>query len=496
MSLDVSELQQHIGVLRARTLKSFKSGEDGAMTILACFFVLIMIMVCGIAVDLMHNELERTRVQNTLDRAILAASDLDQPLPPDEVIDDYFLKAGMSDFLDAVEITPGADLPTTNFRIVQATARTTTASPYMSMTGVNQLPVFAFGTAEETIENTEISLVLDISGSMRFNQKISRMRAAAKDFIAAVIQGDLNDTTSLNIIPYAGQVNPGRVIFDRAGATPFASFIRDEDDNLIPYGTILEDEDGNPLTDGDGNPLFLPYNRMSSCLELQPSDFDNDDLPSGGYQQTPHFMNWNIDWPTMDWGWCPMDQSAIRYAQNNVGQLQTFIDNIRLHDGTGTHFGMKYAVSLLNPTSNAAFRALNDDGLIPNEFRDRPAAFDDSETRKVIVLMTDGQITDQFRPNDYVDIDNPDVELARRSGDRTKTFNRSTNLASFYKMCDAAKAQKIQVYTIAFEAPSSAQTEMRNCATTPAYFYNVEGVEISSAFKSIARQINQLRLTQ
>ena len=35
----------------------------------------------------------RTRVQNTLDRAILAASDLDQPLPADEVVDDYFRKA-------------------------------------------------------------------------------------------------------------------------------------------------------------------------------------------------------------------------------------------------------------------------------------------------------------------------------------------------------------------------------------------------------------------
>ena len=37
---------------------------------------------------------------------------------------------------------------------------------------------------------------------------------------------------------------------------------------------------------------------------------------------------------------------------------------------------------------------------------------------------------------------------------------------------------------------------MRNCATSPAFFYKVEGIEISSAFKSIARQINELRLTQ
>lgn len=112
--------------------------------------------------------------------------------------------------------------------------------------------------------------------------------------------------------------------------------------------------------------------------------------------------------------------------------------------------------------------------------------------------MTDGQITDQYRPVETVDPLNPEdgVVLNQRTGDRLRPTTRSTNLARFYAMCDKAKEQKIQIYTIAFEAPSNAVTEMRNCATAPAYFYDVNGVEISSAFKSIARQINQLRLTQ
>ena len=156
-------------------IKTFARREDGAMTIFACFLVLIMIMICGIAIDLMNNEMTRTRVQNTLDRAILAASDLDQPLPPDEVVDDYFAKAGMLDYLDSVTITPGANQPTTNFRIVEATARASTPSPYMRWTGWNSLPVFASGVAEETIENTEISLVIDISGSMRNSGKIGNL---------------------------------------------------------------------------------------------------------------------------------------------------------------------------------------------------------------------------------------------------------------------------------------------------------------------------------
>ncbi|MFK7745258.1 MAG: pilus assembly protein TadG-related protein [Roseobacter sp.] len=476
--------------------KKFKDGEEGTITIFACFLVLMMLMICGIAVDLMQNEMTRTKVQNTLDRAVLAASDLDQPLPPDDVVDDYFLKAGMAEFLNEVEITPGAQLPATNFRIVQASAQTRTRSPYMAMTGVFELPVYSIGTAEETIENTEISLVIDISGSMRNSGKIGNLRTAAKEFIGAVLQGNAANTTSLSIIPYAGQVNPGRVMFDFAGGQPFGSFYINEEGETVPFGQVLRDEEGEPAVDQDGNLVWVPYNEMSSCLEIEPSDFNNINLPSGGYPQTPYFMYWPIHAPTMDWGWCPQNKSAIRYAQNDIGSLQEFIDDIRLHDGTGTHYGMKYGVALLNPSSNSAFIELNKNGLVPDQFKDRPASFEDDDTRKVIVLMTDGQITDQYRPIVAVDPQNETDDLKGRSGDRTTPTKRSKNLEGFYSMCDKAKDENIQIYTIAFEAPSNAVTEMRNCATAPAYFYNVKGVEISSAFRSIARQINQLRLTQ
>ncbi len=474
-------------LLRKR-LNRFSQDEDGALTIFASFMVLMMLMVCGIAVDLMQNEMMRTRVQNTLDRAILAASDLDQPLPADDVVDDYFAKAGMSEFLDDVEITPGAELPTTNYRIVKAEARTRTPSIYMAMTGVNSLPVYAGGTAEETIENTEISLVIDISGSMRNNGKMTNLRTAAKEFIGAVLEGNAANTTSLNVVPYAGQVNPGPVIFDRANGSRFATFIENDEGEDVLYGYTYEDDDGNVVS--------VPYNTIAHCLELASSDFDNINLPSGGYDQIPYFMNWAIAANVMDWGWCPQDNSAIRYAQNNVSDLKKFIDDIRMHDGTGTHYGMKYGVALLNSTSNSAFRALNTEGLVPDRFVERPAPFTDDDTRKFIVLMTDGQITDQFRPSDKNDPENPTVVLNSRKEDKEKYSTRNTNVQNFYKVCNQAKANGITVYTIAFEAPSNAITEMRNCATSENFFYKVEGVEISTAFKSIARQINELRLTQ
>ncbi len=172
---------------------------------------------------------------------------------------------------------------------------------------------------------------------------------------------------------------------------------------------------------------------------------------------------------------------------------------MRMHDGTGTHYAMKWAVSMLDPSSQDDVSALVDAGLASSEFDGRPAAFDDATTTKYIVLMTDGQITEQVRPKNTMDEENPTRELSRRSSDRKNITSSGTNVNSFFAQCDLAKSaspRPIIVYTIAFDAPSGAQKEMRKCASSPAHFFKADQSNISNTFKAIARQINQLRLTQ
>jgi hypothetical protein len=63
-------------------------------------------------------------------------------------------------------------------------------------------------------------------------------------------------------------------------------------------------------------------------------------------------------------------------------------------------------------------------------------------------------------------------------------------------ICDAANAQNILVFAIGFEAPAGGQAVMQYCASSDAHYYDVDGIEISDAFASIARTINSLRLIQ
>lgn len=467
------------------------------ITIFACFMIFCMIMIGGIGVDMMRHEMERTAMQGVSDRAVLAAADLDQELAPEAVVRDYFIKSGMEEYVSAVQVDQGL-----SFKTVTVDAQTQVNTMFMDYLGVQTLNVGALSTAQERASNVEISLVLDISGSMRFSNRMDELRPAAVDFVNTVLSSDTGQFTSITLVPYAGQTNPGPFMFNRLNGQRYAATPLDQALGGIPeamsHGTLPAGVEGG--SGADPNVRYVHPN-VSSCLDVNPTGFDDTELPAGAlYPQTAHFMNWNIAANVMDWGWCPQDNQAIQYMSNNAGQLSQFINTMRMNDGTGTHYAMKWAVAMLDPSSQDDVAALAGAGLAAPEFVGRPAPYDDPETEKYIILMTDGQITTQVRPTDTLDTQNPTVELARgRGGERRSITSASTNVASFFDQCDLAKSREprpIIVFTIAFDAPGTPEQQMRECASSEAHFYTADTNNIGEVFASIARQISKLRLTQ
>ncbi len=171
---------------RIRQLQRFARQEDGSILIFSLFLLILMLMVSGMAVDLMRVETERARLQSTLDRAVLAGASLEQTLDSKDVVLDYFAKAGLSDYISAddVIVTPGD-----NSKTVYAKAFMSVDSYFMNLLGITHLDAPAVGEAEESLSNIEISLVLDISGSMNWNSsysgddKIDDLIDAAQEFV-------------------------------------------------------------------------------------------------------------------------------------------------------------------------------------------------------------------------------------------------------------------------------------------------------------------------
>ena len=372
-------------------LTRFARDEGGALTIFGLFVMVIILVAGGLAVDTMRHERERARLQASLDRGVLAAAAIEQPLVPADVVQDYFDVAGLPDALGEVTADTGL-----NFKDVCADASRTMPTLLLDLVGVETLIAAVEACAEERVGDIEISLVLDISGSMRNGQRIKRLRVAAGDFVDSVLEGARAERTTVSVVPYAGQVNPGPAVFDMIGG--------------------------------------VRAHTASSCTVLDARDFDGTGLPVHSTEQVPHFMVWPIDRPTMDFGWCPSDASSIRYFSNDAAALRSFIDGMRLHDGTGTQVGMKYGLALLDPASNGAARALNAAGLASDLASDRPLAWNAPDLRKYIVLMTDGGITAQFEPRrtgfvDY-DEDADDNEKATPTTPTASITPRSTRGSS------------------------------------------------------------------
>ena len=461
-----------------RTLiRRYRRDDDGSMVVFTLFILAMMLMVGGLAVDIMRFESYRARLQATLDRSVLAAADLDICFQGEDVaeavVNDYVLKAGFIDQLQTVEVTRSF-----NSCGVAATAEIRVNTIFMQMVGVDQLSTGAGSGAFEAFDEIEISLVLDISGSMRFNDRIGVLRPAASEFVETVLEAAEPGSMSINLVPYAGQTNPGPVMFDYLNAVRYPQ-------PMIPDRDTADDDDE------------IPFPIDSSCIEMPPSGFD-DSLPTSGLDQTPMFMYWDIAASVMEWGWCPPDTQSILYSSESVDDLTGLINNMPMSDGTGTHYAMRWAVALLNPSSRPAFEHLSANGVITDTFiSDRPLDYGTANALKFIVLMTDGKITEQVRPSDPTHELNPYVELQDRSwSHRTTITSSGTNVNSFYDMCNDAKDDGIVIFTIAFEAPSAARTQMANCASSASHYYNVSGLEIGEAFRSIASQINNLRLTQ
>lgn len=361
---------------RARLVR-FSREEDGVLTFFTIFMLFMLLMVCGIAVDLMRNEMERVKVQNTLDRAIVAAADLQQVLKPEDVVKDYFEKAGIEEYLGDIVVTPGDNLPTNYFRTVQANARARTSSPYMAMTGVDSLPLYVSGMAEEVVSNLEISLVLDVSGSMNNNSRLTNLKIAAKDFVDQIANNSQDGRMAISIIPYATQVSvPDNVAdaFDLEGVNDYSNCINFTADDFETTGMRVP----SPLP---GAPELTPYERTMHFDPWQ-SSFD-------GREYNPIRL---VQRPV-----CEEDSKReILVLQKDRDVLKNYIEALTARGNTSIDIGMKWGAALLDQTMQPVIDALIDDGTVSDQFDPRPAPYNSDEYLKVIVLMTDGANTSQY----------------------------------------------------------------------------------------------------
>ena len=523
----------------------FRREEDGSLIVFGLFCFVIMLLLAGVSLDLMRFEERRTILQATIDRAALAAADLQQSLDPKDVVQDYFRKAGLEAPADNdIIVTEGTFGESRRVKISTSEQMPTW---FMKMVGIKTLATPAASTAEESVGQVEISLILDISGSMNSNSRLVNLKPAAKNFVDQIFDSAEPGKVSISIIPYSTQVSMDAELASYFNLTGEHS-----------YSRCIEFEDSL----GDFSTTAVQFGKT-------PTDRK--------YQLNGHFDPFYKARPTYLLNCRDTADAEILPFSGDRDALKAKIDSLSAAGNTSIDIGMKWGAALLDPSMQGVVDGMISAGSLPTDFGDRPYEFDDNQTLKIIVLMTDGQNTTEYRLEDafasgdsrlytntwyqanyptsknqysYYDPNRsgsskyysfrtgswrsqPYGDAGTDYGDAVRmtwpqvwnamsiryfadeivwdatgsssqrNYFRSAPYNGYWSakdtltssMCHAAKAEDVKIYSIAFEAPTDGQTLLRDCASSDANYYNVAGLDIESAFSGIVNSINKLRLT-
>ena len=543
-------------------LRRFGQDEQGNISIFALTLMVAMIGIGGLALDTMRYEQQRVLVQNALDRCTLMAASLKQRLDPSDVVYDCMANSGLRSAVKSVSVSDNASGGNgANNRTVDAVAETEIDTLFPNVIGIRTFDVDARSRASQKVAKIEISLVLDVSGSM-VGTKLTNLKTAAKEFVATVLNNDPDKRISINLVPFTAQVNLGAQLRGLYNAT-------------YVHGQA------------NVNCFDMPasvYTSLSLSRTLAMPMTGNVDAFSTTSYQNSYLSPTDITWalprtytmpllPTMVRGdnrSCPaLSANIVRVGQQNISSLQSAIDGLIGAGNTGVNAGLRWGLALLDPGSQSVFTSLIQANAVPSNLAGRPLSYSDPDVMKLIVVMSDGENSGDERLNDnyrtglspiyrandgnysifhaaqtsatkyYIPHTNrwaatayapsggsavqqtwQQVWAAMRMNYVVKQFyNRAfpfdpaystfammdtmrttvpaaTSDAQQEAMCNLAKGQKVIVYSIAFEAPVAAKTKLAACASSPAHFFDAAGTQISSAFRMIATNITQLKLTQ
>lgn len=507
--------------------------ESGSIIVFSLFVMVIMLMIGGLGVDIMRTEARRTELQATLDRAVLAAADLQQTRDPETVVRDYVAKAGMSDSLGAVEVVQAL-----NMRTVRAEARSTVPTMMLKFAGMTSLAAPAAASATESVNDIEIGLVLDVSGSMNSNNRLPRLKTAGAEFIDTMFNTVEPGHLAISLVPYSTQVNLGLDLATALGMPRLHNFSYCADLPATAYLTTV------------ASPLPL----------VQAGHFDSSGFsPSSGGISSYANMRMRSSTCRTGNGFEVLPWSTSRTA------LKNRIAGLSAEGWTSIEMGVNWGAALLDPTVRTALNQFSAVTGLASGLTGWPRDFGISQGMKVLVVMTDGantvnyRLKSPYRENGLSDVwvlGSNDYYVKRLTGDYFRASDRTivatrpalatrlrwnelfarmtvrehahhlramqfdqntpafdtafatwtsivetdwtiTKDTRLSQICSAAKAKGVVIFTIGFEINEPGAMEaMAGCASSPSHFYRVEGLQIASAFTSIATQINALRLIQ
>jgi Flp pilus assembly protein TadG len=494
--------------------------QRGGIAVMGAVLALPLTVLAFVAVEYTRVTAVRADLQNALDAASLAVARSSKKTAPElQVVGETVLKNTLAKNGMIQRFGP------INFTLVDGYVRADAVvlvKPIIAqMVMDEEVPVRVESEATLLGEKLEVALVLDNTYSMVQNannvDRLAIAKAAATNFVnklnAAAIASKAPDAVKISLVPFSTTVNVGpanrhAAWLDQTGAS---SIHRENFDRAVnrfslfaamsaSWGGCVESrphpydvQETAPST-GAPDTLFVPYLAPDES-DVEPYSWSNNYLPDE--------TNNNAGWFTRlrnsgKYDQPPVTTAAIGNGYNhgpnygctlqpivplttNMALVKSGIQGMTATGDTNIPFGLMWGWHALSPNAPFALGSAYNGGA-----------------RKIAVLMTDGQNAwfDNGSParsiysgagyitNDRLGITEGD-ELARRAALDARLAEICTNM----------KAKQIVIYTVRVEVTTGSADVLRNCATTPEHFFDVQQAsQLDAVFAEIAEKLLNPRI--
>lgn len=424
------------------SLKQFFHNREGGVAPMLALAALPLFGFVGAAVDFSRANSVRAAMQGALDATALMLSKDAQTLSVTDLsqrattqFTAQFLRPEATD----VSVNSQFSAPAAGNFVLKLTSSANIKTVFTRLLGQSQIHVSASSEVLWGIKKLNLALVLDNTGSMAQNAKMTNLKIAAHNLLttlknAAKQPGDV----LVSIVPFATDVNVGT-------SNVSANWI-DWTDWEAANGTCSNNSYTSKSSCQSHGKVWTPaaHSTWNGCVYDRDQNNDvSNAVPVAGSPATLFRAHQASNCPT-----------AMMTLSEDWTALNAKVDAMSPTGNTNVTIGLAWGFQLLSPT--APFYA--------------PAPATDLD--KVIVILTDGTNTQN-----------------RWSSSESSIDSRTS------KVCDNIKAANIKLYTV--RVIDGNATLLRNCATKTSMYYDVDqAIELNSVFSSIAQNLANLRITQ
>lgn len=495
--------RSRVSIAAKRTAKNLRSifvpdtfirDESGSIAIIFALTAIISTSMVGGAIDFARAYSAKSRLQEVVDSASLAAASAYVNDPNHDVtaavnIGKRFFSAG------AVKI-PGATMESTldpTSQTVTMTAQASLNLPFLSIIGLGTISLNANSvvTATEGLtgggntNDVEIAMMLDTTGSMGSSDgtgqtKIQALKTAATNLINILIPDQGQIHARIALAPFAPTV---KLTDDQVVAATGESLTKTTCTQTTTTNQCVNTTCKNYRSNGTCKTWNQSCTQVTTCTQNTTTYLSrcvSERMGASQYTDEPaaagRFVGSRFVSSSSSANNCTPNLTVVPLTQDKT-QLKATINAFTANGTTAGSLGTAWAWYLLSPSWDAVLN----NGVAAGTGGAPPQPYGTAKLKKIAILMTDGTYNTENYTS-YVEGGSDSVRISQNA----------------VKLCQGMKDKDIEVYTVGFKLDNDlARSTLSSCATDPGHYFQAEdGDQLNAAFKEIAFRAVPIHVAQ